>query len=81
MLLVMLVLVLLVSRRKSIIARGLLVGIFALGTLIYIPHMFVMLLINPISAGLAAIQVTLQAIALYFVHRADAKPWFSKIER
>lgn len=78
--LITVVLVLLISRKGSNVARWVLVVMFALGAIPYITSLAGMFAQNPIIAFLAAVQVTLQVIALCLVFRPDTKPWFIKAE-
>ena len=77
-LLIVLGVVLLVSRKGSNIARWVLVVFFVLGAIIYIPSAARMFAQNPVIALLASVQIMLQVAAIYFVFRPDAKPWFQK---
>ena len=77
-LLIVLSLVLLVSRKRSNIARWVLVAFFVIGTVIYIPNMARLFAQNPLVTVLSSVQIVLQVAALYFVFRPDAKPWFQK---
>lgn len=77
-LLFVLVLVLLVSRKGSNIARWVLVVMFVLGAIAYIPSAAWMFAINPITAVLAAIQIAFQVIGMWYIFSSDAKPWFQK---
>jgi hypothetical protein len=78
--LITVVLVLLISRKGSNVARWVLVVMFALGAIPYIPSLAGIFAQNPIIALLAAVQITLQVIALCLVFRSDTKPWFIKAE-
>ena len=77
-LLVMLGLVLAVSRKGSNIARWVLVVLFLLGAIMFIPSYAVMFAQNPANVVLSSVQIALQVAAIYFVFRPDAKPWFRK---
>lgn len=77
-LLIILGLVLLVSRRGSNIARWVLFVLFVLGGVMYIPSAAEIFAQNPVSAVLSSVQLVLQVTAMYFVFRPDAKPWFQK---
>ena len=77
-LLILLGVVLLVSRKGSNIARWVLVVFWVLGAIMYIPSMAGMFAQNMVAAVLSSVQIALQVVAIYFVFRPDAKPWFQK---
>jgi ABC-type proline/glycine betaine transport system permease subunit len=77
-LLIMLGVMLLVSRKGSNIARWVLVVLFVLGAIMYIPAMVVTFAQNPVTALLSSVQIAFQVSAIYFVFRPAAKPWFQK---
>jgi hypothetical protein len=80
-LLILLGLVLLVSRKGSNIARWVLVTLFVIGVIIYIPSVAVMYAQSPLAAMLSLVQFALQVAAIYLVFRPDAKSWFRKDQR
>lgn len=77
-LLIMLTLVLLVSRRRSNISRWILMILFVIGSIAFIPGTAELFAQSPITAILAAIQIAMQVTAFYFAFRPDSKPWFTK---
>lgn len=77
-LLIILGLVLAVSRKGSNIARWVLVAMFLLGAIMFIPTYAGMFALNPIVVVISSVQIALQVAAIYFVFRPDAKPWFQK---
>ena len=78
--LLLLVMTLLVSRKGSNIVRWITLIMVLLGTLMYLPMIGV--LINqggdPFSGLLSTPQVVFQLVAVYLVFRPESRPWFQK---
>ncbi len=68
-------LILLTSRKKSVICKWILVAFFLLGMIAFIPNLAVYFE-HGIMGVISSVQVLLQAIAIYLLFNADSKAWF-----
>ena len=76
---VMLLLILLTSRKRNNIAKWILVVLFGLGIVFYIPHLSS--LFNKGFAGvLSSLQVLAQCVGIYFLFTQESRDWFSVIK-
>jgi len=76
---ILLSLILLISRRRSDIARWMLAILFVLGAIVYIPAAGSILDSSPVLVVLSAFQLIFQAIALYYVFSPAARVWFKGV--
>jgi len=68
--------VLLTSRKKSVICKWLNTVVFVFGMIAFIPSL-AMLIEQGIMGVISAVQVLLQAYAIYLLFNADSKAWFA----
>jgi len=75
-------LILLTSRKKSVICKWILVVFFVLGLVAYIPEL-ARFFEHGITGAISSVQVLLQAVAIYLLFNNDSKLWFEskKIKR
>ena len=77
---VVLLLILLTSRKRSKIARWTLVVFFALGLVFYIPQLATFFEMG-FAGVLSSIQVLAQCVGLYFLFTEESRNWFKEIKR
>ena len=76
---VMLLLILLISRKRNNIAKWILVVLFGLGIVFYIPQLSS--LFNKGFAGvLSSLQVLAQCVGIYFLFTQESRDWFRGIK-
>ena len=76
----MLLLILLTSRKRNNIANWILVTLFGLGIVFYIPH-FSSLFDIGFAGVLSLIQVLTQCVGMYFLFAQGSRDWFRVIKR
>lgn len=69
-------LVLLTSRKKSVVCKWINVVFFILGMVAYIPSL-AMLIEQGIMGIISSVQVLMQAYAIYLLFNSDSKAWFA----
>jgi len=70
------VLVLLTSRKKSVFCKWLLVMLMVLGLIEFIPAL-AFFIKQGVMGWISAVQITMQAFAVYFLFNSDSKEWFA----
>ena len=75
-LLILVTIVLLTSRKKSVICKWILVVFFVFGLVAFIPNLAI--IVEQGMAGLiGAAQLLMQAYAIYLLFNSDSKAWFA----
>jgi hypothetical protein len=69
-------LVLLTSRKKSVICKWINTVFFVLGMVAFIPSL-AMFIEQGVMGVISAVQVLMQAYAIYLLFNADSKAWFA----
>ena len=69
------ILILLVSRRRSRIAKWFLIIAFALGMIFYVPQLSVLLELG-VAGVLSSLQMLMQCIGIYFLFTNESLVWF-----
>ena len=69
-------LVLLTSRNKSVICKWINTVFFVLGMVMFIPNL-AMFIEQGVMGVISAVQVLMQAYAIYLLFNADSKAWFA----
>jgi len=72
---VTLLLVLLTSRKRSKIAKWILVVLFGLGIVVYIPQLAVLFNLGFVGV-LSSLQVLVQCVGVYFLFTQESRDWF-----
>ena len=72
-------LVLLTSRKKSVICKWVNTVFFVLGMVMFIPSL-AMFIEQGVMGVISAVQVLMQAYAIYLLFNADSKAWFASKE-
>ena len=76
----MLLLILLTSRKRNNIAKWILVGLFSLGIVFYIPQLS-SLFDTGFAAAFSSLQVLTQCVGIYFLFTEEFRDWFRVIKR
>ena len=76
---VMLLLILLTSRKRNNIAKWILVVLFGLGIVFYIPQLSSLFNIG-FSGVLSSLQVLAQCVGMYFLFTQESRDWFRVIK-
>lgn len=69
-------LVLLTSRKKSVICKWINTAFFVLGLVAFIPNL-AMFIEQGVMGVIGSVQVLMQAYAIYLLFNADSKAWFA----
>ena len=70
------ILILLTSRKKSVICKWITTVFFVLGIIAFIPN-FAMFIEHGLMGVISAVQIFMQAYAIYLLFNADSKAWFA----
>lgn len=76
---IILLLVLLTSRKRSNIAKWILVVLFGLGAIFYIPQLAILFHIK-IAGVLSSLQLLAQCVGLYFLFTQESREWFKNVK-
>ena len=76
----MLLLILLTSRKRNNIAKWILVALFSLGIVFYIPQLSSLFDIG-FAVAFSSLQVLTQCVGIYFLFTEEYRDWFRVIKR
>ncbi len=77
---IMLLLILLTSRKRNNIAKWILVTLFGLGIIFYIPQLSGLFDVG-FAEVLSSLQVLTQCVGIYFLFTQESRDWFRVIRR